>query len=269
MMKQIMYILSGILILLSACRDLDDPYVGYIQVDRAVLGYQAGWATVTADTDISGEITAQVDGDAAEWCKASVSGKEITITATENSLDEQRFATISVKCGYRTTSFQVIQKKEGLNYLEYKPTGWEATASSSQSGDGAGVTNIFTENRETQFWHSQYSPMADLPHWLLVDMQEELEIGMVRVAWRLYNGGNYATVRVVEVLVSSDGENFTSVGEILKEAPGGVTRSPDYPAYNDWVFNATKARYIKVLIKETNTANGACQVGYIKAYEIV
>ena len=75
-MKKISYLL---LLFLSAivcgCSEYEQPYVGYIVVERAVLDAAANSsATVTADTDISSAIV--VDNVDADWCQVSVNGKD-------------------------------------------------------------------------------------------------------------------------------------------------------------------------------------------------
>ena len=116
-MKKISYLL---LLFLSAivcgCSEYEQPYVGYIVVERAVLDAAANSsATVTADTDISSAIV--VDNVDADWCQVSVNGKEITVTATSANTDSNyRTATVSVRSGYRQTTFTVLQKYNGQEF---------------------------------------------------------------------------------------------------------------------------------------------------------
>lgn len=115
--------------------------------------------------------------DGVDWCTVSASGKEITVKATKANPDPSNFrtATIQVRCGYRTTSFTVLQKYEGQTTLQYDWTKWTATGSDVEAGDGGGYSSLFTDDR-TEFWHSAYSGgYAPLPHTLVIDMQEELE----------------------------------------------------------------------------------------------
>ena len=94
-MKKISYLL---LLFFSAivcgCSEYEQPYVGYIVVERAVLDAAANSSTtVIADTDISSDIV--VDNVDADWCQVSVNGKEITVTATSANTDSSyRTATV-------------------------------------------------------------------------------------------------------------------------------------------------------------------------------
>ena len=82
--------------IVCGCSEYEQPYVGYIVVERAVLDAAANSSTtVIADTDISSDIV--VDNVDADWCQVSVNGKEITVTATSANTDSSyRTATVSV-----------------------------------------------------------------------------------------------------------------------------------------------------------------------------
>lgn len=279
-MKKLSYLM---LFLLSAvmygCAETEQPYVGYIVVERAVVDATIGsTATVVADTDISSSIFVQVE-DGADWCQVAVNGKEITVTATEaNTTENFRTATVYVKCGYRETNFTVLQKYNGQEYLQYDWTRWTATGNSVQAGDGGGYPSLFTENR-SEFWHSQYSGgTVPLPYVIIVDMKEVLEIAKFDIGRRYYsgNGNNYGTVKKLNIYASTDNENFTSVGGFVFSlpwtAPDGTVvtaaTSPLIPPFEEVVPAApVTARYIKLEIAETNMPNNAAQISYFKAYE--
>jgi hypothetical protein len=280
-----MKILSySLLLFLSAivlgCAETEQPYVGYIVIGRAVVDASTNSsATITAETDIASPIIMEIDEEGAAWCNVSANGKEITVTTTQaNTEAAYRTATVNVKCGYRATSFTVLQKYQGQEYLEYDWTKWTATGSDVQANDGGGYPSLFTEDR-TKFWHSQYSPALanPLPHWLLIDMKEELTCHMFRIGRRHYalNGNNYPTVKVMEIHVSVDNENFTPAGSFTFALPWTAPdktivtgNSPKVPAYEDVALSEpVTARYVKLIITETNNAAGTAQVAYFKAYE--
>lgn len=276
-MKKISYLF---LLFLSAvvcgCSEYEQPYVGYIIVERAVLDATANSSTtVVADTDISSDIVvSNVDAD---WCEVSVNGKEITLTATSANTDSNyRTATVSITSGYRQATFTVLQKYAGQEFLQYDWTRWTATGNGVEAGDGGGYSSLFSEDRTT-FWHSPYSYSVDLPYILDIDMQEELECAMFHIGRRYYsNGNNYGTVKTMNIYASTDNENFEKVGgftfSLPWTAPDGtvVTKatSPLIPAYEEVVLSSpVTARYIRLEITETNMSNNACQVSYLKVFE--
>lgn len=276
-MKKLSYLMLFLLsVIMYGCAETEQPYVGYITVeDPEMLEAEGGSVNLTAITDISSPISCEVDKTGAEWCTVSVNGKEITINTVANPNKDFRTATVKVRCGYREESFTVTQKFDGFKY-QYDWSDWTATGSDVQEGDGGGYPSLFSETRTT-YWHSNYSESVPCPHWLIIDMQKELPIAMVRVGRRYYagNGNNYPTVKVMEVYTSTDNENFTAVGgftfELPWTAPDGTVvngNSPKVPGYEDIVFSEIKtARYVKLVITDTNNTNGTCQVSYFKAFE--
>lgn len=280
-MKKLSYLMLFFLsaFLLGGCADTEQPYVGYITIKRAVVEAAANsTATITADTDIDSPIELKsIDfGEGVEeWCTVAFNGRDITVTATQaNTGDNYRTATVNVKCGYWQTSFTVLQKYEGQEYLQYDWTGWTATGSDVQENDGGGYSSLFTEDR-TEFWHSYYGEPTPCPHWLLIDMQKELECSRFAIGRRQNGELNYPSVKHMDIYTSTDGENFNQVGEFTFAlpwtAPDGTIvngNSALVPAEEVITLDApVTARYIKLEITETNTKGGTCQVAYCKVYE--
>lgn len=113
-MKKLSYLFLLLLAFVYAgCAETEQPYVGYVVIERAVVEAEANsTATITADTDIDSPIEIKsIDfGEGVdEWCTISTSGKEITVTTTQaNTGANYRTATVNVKCGYWLKSFQVL-----------------------------------------------------------------------------------------------------------------------------------------------------------------
>lgn len=273
-MKSLSYLLLFLLVAVTyGCAEEDHPYVGYIVVNRALVEAEGGSTTITADTDISSPMYFEVDENGAEWCTVSANGKEITVNATQpNTSAGLRTATVKVKCGYRETSFIVLQKYKGQQYLEYDWTGWTATGSDAHS-EGGGYPSLFIDN-QTTYWHNDYNNNQPT-HWLLIDMKKELSVAMVRIGRRMAGVNNYPSVKTMEVWTSTDNVNFTKSGEFTFAlpwiAPDGTTvtgNSPKVPAFEDVKFASTvTARYVRLDITATNNTTGVAQVSYFKAYE--
>lgn len=276
-MKHLLYIsLALFLFLTSGCKEDNQPYVGYIIVDRALLEADGGSVTITAETDISDPIQMEV-ADGSDWLSLSSNGKEITVTAKEaNPTSDVRVATVNVRAGYRTTSFFVLQKYAGQQYLEYDWTRWNATGSDVQPGDGGGYESLFKYGNTT-FWHSQYSPALPvaLPHTLVIDMQKELEVYRLHIGRRGTAAGvYYGNVKKVEIYASSDDITYSQVEGFTFEFPwtapdGTIVAGPNnalIPPYQEVILSSpVTARYFKLVITETNNTTGACQVAYFKA----
>lgn len=271
------------LIVAFGCKKNENPYVGYIIVERAVVEAGGGSATVTADTDISSPIEVTVP-EGVDWVSVSTNGREITATATQpNTGTSFRTATIGIRCGYRTTSFTVLQKYEGQKYLQYDWTGWTATGNSVQAGDGGGYPSLFTDS-QTTFWHSSYSAGAPpLPYYIVIDMKKELDVAMVSIGRRYYagNGNYYGTFKTLEIYAgdSPNADEITDkIGEINFNLPwtapdGTVVTSatnPNIPPFEDVVLpEITTARYVKLVVTASNMSNNTAQIAFFKAYESI
>ena len=277
------FVIALLVLVLGGCAETEQPYVGYVEIEwRGILEANVGATiTVNADTDITSGIEVEsIDfGDSeTQWCTAEVSGTGIVVTATEaNTGSAERTATVHVRYGYWQTSFIVLQKYEGQEVIQHDWATWTATGNGVESSDGGGYPSLFTEDRTT-YWHSQYSGNApSLPYWIVVDMQEELEVVRFDIGRRYYagTGNNYGTVKTLNIYASTDNENFERVGGFTFELPwtasdGTVVTSatsPLIPAYEEVDLDApVTARYIKLEITETNMRNNACQIAYFKAY---
>lgn len=273
-MKRLSYIMLSLLsIIMFGCAETEQPYVGYIVVENPEVPAAGGTTTLTANTDISSPISLEVE-DGIDWCTVSCSGKEISITTTPNTNNDSRRATVYVRCGYRDEAFVVTQLYEGHQY-EIDWSDWTATGNSVQENDGGGYPSLFTEERTT-FWHSNYSEDAvDLPYEITVDMQKEHTCFQFRIGRRAYGAINYPSVKTMEIYTSTDNENFTQASgftfALPWTAPDGTIvtgNSKLIPGFEDVILaTPVKARYVKLVITETNTANKTCQVSYFKAYE--
>lgn len=94
---------------------------------------------------------------------------------------------------------------------------WSVVGFSSQqeSGEGAGGghTSHAIDNNISTFWHTQYSPnQPAFPHFLTVDMKEEITVKSIAVARRQGNA-NFASRMKLEV--SQDGTTWIKVGEFF------------------------------------------------------
>lgn len=275
-MKRIIFIAFAALTLFS-CKNDEAPYYGYAVFEnnknesRIIVEQAEGSSTIQLNTDRGAGTVVPQPGS--EWCSGSVEGNgELTLHYTANTEESTRVGVVKVILGLHQLTLQVIQRTTGTNHVEVlnpdegDPLRWSATCSDVQDGDGGGVDAIFDDD-QTNYWHSNYSDPAPLPHWIVVDLKEEMNINQVRLGWRMYGSSVYMHVRRVEILYSTDGTNFIPTGgEILREPVDGKLTSADYPAYTDCAFAIVKARYVKLNMTESNSSNGVCHLGYFKVF---
>lgn len=262
------------LICLFSCKEDDIPYYGYAVLEngnKIVLDQKSGSLDIPVKTDISiGEV---IPDEGSEWCTGVVKDGVITLTYTDNNGDYGREGSVLIRLGHHDLLLSIYQRSSGINHIEVEnPIGdetlsWTATCSDEEVNDGGGVNMIFNDD-QTKFWHSGYSPsLAPLPHWIIVDLKKEMDINQIRLGWRRYGDRYYVSTKRTEILVSTDGVNFTQTGGVIvREATEGSLSSEKYSPYTDCPFPTVKARYVKLNITESNASNGTCNVAYFKVF---
>lgn len=178
-----------------------------------------------------------------------------TTTITVSSTDESG---VSETCAVNVSS-------------EYIMTNWTVTASSIENYEGGGPMSILdTSTDKTTFWVNKWrGGSAPLPHWLLIDMKEEVDI--TKFLFRRRSTGHpYAQdTKKIEISYSNSvadvnspkDSEFTNAGvidfgEVVPEASMEKEKELEFTA---------KARYIRMKITESNRGSEA-NVGYIKVF---
>lgn len=131
-----------------------------------------------------------------------------------------------------------------MSFDKLDRTGWDVTCSSEKASDGGGRFMILNDDY-TKYWHSQWSPNAPLPHWLLIDMLKEQTISRIEVYRRVNAGKTNTDTKTVVIEVSLDGISFSQVGTISyggDEAGLGIQ------------FPPREVRYVKLNVTESNRA---------------
>lgn len=94
---------------------------------------------------------------------------------------------------------------------------WTATAD-SETPDGwenTGKASALLDGNKTTYWHTDYSvsPTPGYPHWVLIDMKEGKNIISVAITNRQAASPNKVGMKRFKLEGSTDGNNFTSLGE--------------------------------------------------------
>lgn len=104
-----------------------------------------------------------------------------------------------------------LAEEEEFLSSRYDKSRWEVTAFSSQetSGEGSnGRAALIIDGDEQTYWHSAWqSGSSSYPHWIVVDMKEELLIGGFQVTM---SGGSNRYIKSYEMQGSTDGTTWTT-----------------------------------------------------------
>ncbi|WP_316809166.1 discoidin domain-containing protein [Pedobacter agri] len=148
--------------------------------------------------------------------------------------------------GGNKTIFIVAPK---LTEVQAVKTGWVAASSSQElvgEGSGNGKADFAIDGNNTTYWHSKWqSPAPVFPHWLSVDMKNEIFVTKVELIPRQNNNNGFT---LFNLEASKDGNTWTTLGTNLPFDPS-IKTGQSYtitPAY--W-------RYIKVTATQSASAS--------------
>ncbi len=136
-------------------------------------------------------------------------------------------------------TYNPLNKTGGTAAISYAPG---VTVSSSQSNEGSPAAML--DNNTATYWHSQYSPAPtaaqSYPYTIVYSENKRMTVkGMYFVP----RNSTAQRVKNIEILVSSDNVNFTSVA--TTQIPNAFSRY-DFTFPNGPVFG----KYFKVLLKD-------------------
>ena len=131
----------------------------------------------------------------------------------------------------------------------YDKSTWEVTGFSSQetSGEGSnGRAALVIDGNTDTYWHSAWaSGSSRCPHWIVVDMKEELVIGGFQITM---SGGSNRYMRSYEMQASSDGTTWTTF-YADDDAPVDAT-------FRVLLDQPVTARYFRLYITDSRATDG-------------
>jgi len=137
--------------------------------------------------------------------------------------------------------------------VEYDRTGWTALAEDYDVPTGRVPQNVLDNNIST-VWHMNKS--LPYPHHITIDMHNENQLNGLTFIQRTPLDG---AAKLIEIQISDDGENWTSLGNFTLENTGDK-QFVDLP-------EAVNARYFKVFVKsdyKNSTFTAIAEIGGYK-----
>jgi beta-galactosidase len=136
---------------------------------------------------------------------------------------------------------------------------WKVTASSHQRGEGE-VRNAIDGDAGT-FWHSQYSStMASAPHWIVIDLGEEVKAKTFVFTPR--QDGVNGRMKDYEVYVSANGENW---GAAVLKGEGKNSGSPLHLSLKE----PLTTRYVKLVINTSYPEGAGNKFATLAEFDVI
>jgi hypothetical protein len=152
----------------------------------------------------------------------------------------------------KTTYFLISSEPNIADYPNYNRAAWKIIDFSSEEASGEGPNNgkamfVIDDNIQT-FWHSQWQGASPgPPHYITIDMGEELTLHGVNITARQVDG---VGSKPEEIQIESSLDNVTWTGA------GQFTLTGVRTEQKKWLPVFVKARYIKyVVISSFNSTN--------------
>lgn len=146
-MKRLLTLLIAIITLVS-CDEFKNSIApnDYINVEPTnELHFLSSESSIVLTVDSSGEW--MVEG-ITEWCsvtpESGVNGDELTISVTENTLDEERTAELTLRCGVAETIISVVQEK--MMATDYVDMDFDSEGTATQYNASTGIVSITYSN---------------------------------------------------------------------------------------------------------------------------
>lgn len=156
-------------------------------------------------------------------------------------------------CIYACGKADGVLFEDKSSAVQADKSGWTITAD-SETPDGwenTGKATALLDGNLDTYWHTDYSvdPVPGYPHWVLIDMKEEKKMITVIVTNRQAGTPNAVGMKKFRLEGSSDGSNFTSMGDF----DFAISNSPQqFP-----VSSANAYRYLKLTALESQTGTTA------------
>lgn len=253
----------------ASCKKDAVPYPPTLGAATVTVSRDAQTVNIPIESEM--EILEITMPDAAkEWCNFEWTQSGIIATVTFNSL-VPREVTFTLKGTQRNGSATLQQSGRKMeDFRQYDMSTWKVSSFSDQIvSDGGGAAAILDlNNPHSTFWHSDWSIGAPLPHWIVIDMNQEVTIDMIQLGWRQYGTRFYHYNKVTEVYVgnSSEPAGLTQkVGSLTTLAPYGAS-SDQYAPYDNVGLSANSGRYLKLVVPESNNGSNSI-IAYVKAFK--
>ena len=149
------------------------------------------------------------------------------------------------------------EKEQLFNDNILKKTGWKAIEYSSEetTGEGSnGRAQQIVDGYDNTYWHPQwYTGTAQLPHYIVVDMQEKKNVGGFEIKMG-DNPNRY--IKAYDIYGSTDNANWTLLCS--------DDNAPSKSSFRVILGKAADIRYFKIVVRQTTATDGP----FLRIYEM-
>ena len=170
------------------------------------------------------------------------SGNNPLVIIANDIVTKRRYLKMILPDSYRdpyTSISELIVYPSSLG--RYDRSNWEVLEVSDEREDDGGGMHTLIDDNLGSYWHSMWGPDAPLPHWAIIDMKEEHEIGKIDIFRRRDN----TDTRTVEIYLSNDPDpnhwSWNKIGE-------GTFPNTNQDLIEISTNSTVKGRYMKLFL---------------------
>lgn len=149
------------------------------------------------------------------------------------------------------------EKEQLFNDNILKKTGWKAIEYSSEETAGEGINGRaqqIVDGNDNTYWHPQwYGSTAQLPHYIVVDMQEMKNVGGFEI--KMGDNAN-RHIKAYDIYGSTDNANWTLLCS--------DDNAPSKSSFRVILDKAADIRYFKIVVRQTTATDGP----FLRIYEM-
>ena len=149
------------------------------------------------------------------------------------------------------------EKEQLFNDNILKKTGWKAIEYSSEETAGEGINGRaqqIVDGDDNTYWHPQwYTGTAQLPHYIVVDMQEKKNVGGFEI--KMGDNAN-RHIKAYDLYGSTDNANWTLLCS--------DDNAPSKSSFRMILDKAADIRYFKIVVRQTTATDGP----FLRIYEM-
>ena len=149
------------------------------------------------------------------------------------------------------------EKEQLFNDNILKKTGWKAIEYSSEETAGEGINGRaqqIVDGDDNTYWHPQwYTGTAQLPHYIVVDMQEKKNVGGFEI--KMGDNAN-RHIKAYDLYGSTDNANWTLLCS--------DDNAPSKSSFRMILGKAADIRYFKIVVRQTTATDGP----FLRIYEM-
>lgn len=188
-----------------------------------------------------------------DWLTVERTNKAITLSASVNKIPAERSGTVTIVSEWLDDIVITVIQAAGTGVKRVPLIGASFSSNASDQDEGQNF-GFLVDGNLTTYWHSTWRGNIPLPHWLQVDLREEVT-GMYQLYYATRDGSanNAHTPVTFKLMGSTTGIDEDSAWFLIRSFSKDTDKLPTGPGveYTSPVLDTDKTyRYIRIYVDQ-------------------